>query len=80
MNVHSVMLNAKTMLALKKHGTIHTDAKHHHANLHHADIRHDSQSKHQYDHDHQAKTKEGQCYINRLMIFVSALQFWLLCC
>ena len=48
----------------------------HHANLHIADILHDSQ----YDHDHQAKTQEGQSYINQLMIFVSALQFWLLCC
>ena len=68
---HAVTLHAHPHHADTLHGNLH-HADIHHADMHHTDVHHKDL--------HQAKAQIEKYCQNQLRIFVSAVQFWLLCC
>ena len=73
---HAVTLHAHPHHADALHRNLHHAYIHradlHHADMHHTDVHHKDL--------HQAKAQVGKYCQNQLRIFVSAVQFWLLCC
>ena len=80
-NLHENLHHAYIHRADLHHGDIH-DANIHITDVHHADVHHaDMQNTDVHHKDlHQAKAQVGKYCQNQLRIFVSAVQFWLLCC